>query len=146
MAAYDSTTRRHLWTVPSRDDYRIGRPVLDQAGTVISIEAFRTFGSALLEAATGRILRLPFSGAGCLSPRGEFRAGGSHDLHGLGFYSIGVDTPLVVMELDDVVDSCYQTQFSREGRHVAWPSRESSIYVADIPEVRRRLNTLGLGW
>jgi len=149
VAIYDRATLKQLWTVP----VKLGRPVADVLGTAINIEGFDTTSDALLDATSGRILRFPFTGAGCLSPHGTYHARSSPENHGLGLYRTGDNEPLVVMGLDDVA-SYYQIQFSHDGRQVAWPSRDGSVYVADIQEVRRRLAEevrrrlaeLGLGW
>jgi dipeptidyl aminopeptidase/acylaminoacyl peptidase len=147
MAVYDGTTGKALWMLPRPDDSNVGRPGLDPSGTLLATEGSGEPHGALIELANGRIMRYG-AFAPCLSPHATYYETTFRSEYGdgTGLYRTGDEQPLVVLALDDVAASCYQNQFSRDGRLMAWPSRNGSIYVAEIQEVRRQLAHLGLGW
>jgi hypothetical protein len=39
-----------------------------------------------------------------------------------------------------------EPEFSEDGRFLAWGNRDGTVFVADLPEVQRRLERIGLGW
>ena len=62
-------------------------------------------------------------------------------------HGITIDPADMAARVDEPEISPYP-QFSPDlaGRHLAWGDQDGSVSVADLEELRRRLNTLDLGW
>lgn len=147
LAAYDGTTGKRLWTWPLPDDDDSGYERVDPIGAIVASPLRQPSAVGFIDIASGQIRRGHTYLPTCLGPEAAFYAGGEKSpYHGFGLYRTGDERPLVVMGLEEEVAYCYQQQFSRDGRLLAWPIRDGLIYVAKIQEVRRQLARLGLGW
>jgi eukaryotic-like serine/threonine-protein kinase len=78
----------------------------------------------------------------CFSP-GEVYYGVSGP--GLALLGHGKSEPLVVFDPNQSLPTV-QPQFDATGTRLAWGRTDGTVVVADLPEVRRRLAELGLGW
>jgi hypothetical protein len=109
--------------------------------------------TTVYESQTGKIVK-----RGPASPTRQFIAfNGQYELSMANLESTGHATGWVLCAQDGTgalatlgidfarADGC-MPEFSPDERHVAWGDQDGTITVADIPEVRRRLNEIGLGW
>jgi serine/threonine protein kinase len=170
LAVYDSGTGVRRWSVQREPCPRTTRLQVDPAGEVVALaiplgedERRRLLGGPspvgghykglisvgedekgrLLDLATGRDLgSLPLVGS--LSPRAEYV---SARVSGLAFSLFRRDgrEPLVTLGADLITTSIH-SRFSRDGRFLAWGNGDGTVTVCDLPEVRRRLAEVGLGW
>ena len=149
--AYDGHTGAKLWTFPSRKRLDTSSWFLfDPTGKILSLHDDDRGHSILLEmpsrAALGDLNELPH----CLSPGAKYwlsiAAVESADRSLV--YSIH-DRERMSPKLQIAVNSSTSavvTQFSPDGRQVAWGNTEGSVSICDLDKVQRRLAEVGLGW
>jgi serine/threonine protein kinase/WD40 repeat protein len=64
-------------------------------------------------------------------------------LSGCFLFRDGESQPILNLALDNTIDSA---AFDKSGKQLVWGGRDGSIVVCDLPAIRKRLESVGLGW
>jgi WD40 repeat protein len=146
IAAFDAVTGARMWKHNGYTD-RYGRGIwLDPAGA--SLAYYRPSGVkdehevvAMPEGDTAGTVIIP-------SPLG-MHPKGTHWLvdngRGAMFFDVERSVELVNLAIDNG-QATSEAAFSHDGRYAAWCNRDGTITLADLEEVRRRLNQFNMGW
>jgi len=149
LNAYDLTSGQSLWRLPyqSRPNVHATPNVeFDPTGMLLQVEiAKETF--ALLDPRTGAIREA--SSSFVMGPRAELRMdvlwSPSSPSGSIVLLERGKPEPLLT--LDVRTTAAYVGRFSRDGLAHASDSRSgTTVTLMDLPEIRRRLSEVGLGW
>jgi serine/threonine protein kinase/WD40 repeat protein len=145
LGLYDSSTGARRWWVPREPSPSTTRLEVDPAGKMVALAVVDDQNEKvrLLDLADGRELgTLPRYGS--LSPGAKYVSGRGG---GLAFVLSRRDgrEPLVTLG-SDLLTASIHSRFSRDGRLLAWGNGDGTVTVCDLPEVRRRLAEVGLGW
>ena len=152
IAVYEGTTGRWLWPVPSQQTSAdLGAGVgFDPTGRLLAVRLAEDDSSTLLEVPSGdvvgRIIALIF----VRRPRSHPVVRVPLRLEGAGerdspLHARGEAEPLITFLLDQGGTSS-SPRFSPDGRHAAWGHPDGTVDLVDLPEVRRRLAAIELGW
>jgi len=148
----DSVTQKEIWS-GFQSEKPEGRLVLnlDRTGRYLSIIEHKPppegDRGTLVELPSGKLLGpVDPSYAARWSPAMTYWINGSsEEFWGkLALIRRGEKKPLVVLGID--VRSSGFHHFNAAGTLYAWGNEDGTVNVADIPEVNRRLTSIGLGW
>jgi serine/threonine protein kinase/WD40 repeat protein len=136
---FSGFTANKLLSVPGDAGY-----LLDPTGKILALAAGGVkFG--LLEMPSGKLLETwDAPHLSCLSPGARFWGGIPDAIYGCMLGRGGDKHPLVTLGIDFQVPS--DTQFSDDGRLLAWGNADGTVMVCDHQEVQRHLAEVGLGW
>jgi WD40 repeat protein len=147
--AYDALTGEKLWTLPSQTS--LGAAAwfhFDPTGKVLSLgDGGRNF---LFDMPSRALLRDFGEGALCLGPEakrwlGVSRANTTDRSLICSVYDQGRERPSLQIAIKSDTISVV-SQFSPDGRKIAWGNADGTVSVCDLVEVQRRLAEVDLGW
>jgi WD40 repeat protein len=120
---------------------------LDSAGRLLACGSGTSRGTDFFETPSGRLAGHFDRGVGSVSPAGAWLA-----------YRLGYGDPIIGVRVwrranpqESVVlgaglQGPADADFSPDGRFIAWGTTDGTVFVAEMAEVFRRVEQLGLGW
>jgi hypothetical protein len=149
--AYDASGNR-LWTHASRKTRDAGAFIrFDTTGEILLLDEslnLKDCRGLLLTTPSKSLLSVLEYSPYCVGPGARRwvlgpEAGGSPP--GVSLFERGRDGPLVKILIADSTVSVY-AEFSPDGAELVWGNPDGSVTLCDLPEIRRRLAGLGMGW
>ena len=134
---------QELWSVP-RTATGVNIAV-DAAGTVLAYELKRDLGTRFVDLQSGELLRTHHGIPSAVSPSARNWVCGQLEDMTFDLFAKDREAPLFSFGFGSMHWS-FNPEFSRDGKLLAWGNPDGTIAVCDLPEVRRRLGQLGLGW
>jgi WD40 repeat protein len=142
ITAWDALTGKEVWSrvvEKSRDGAFLS---LDPTGKLLVIETREGGGFLLVEADSGKVVRVLERPPIRFSPDGEYSAE-DHSPGGFSLHRGLAESTLVNLSIDKQVT---QFGFSPRGDRVVAGTVEGTVLVYDIREVGKRLTSIGVGW
>jgi WD40-like Beta Propeller Repeat len=146
---YDAATGKVHWPIPSQQpaDAQGSNLRFDPTENVLSVCLARNVAT-LLDVSARRTLGELDLVPEALGPGAErwltgIAASRDHPA-GMAFFERGRKAASITFVEDPPGRS--RPRFSPDGRHIAWGHSDGSVSVADLAEVQRRLESIGLGW
>jgi hypothetical protein len=137
--AYDATTGKLRWKVPSEKKADASMLHMDPLGDFASVTLNETFQSRMIEVSSGRLL-LDRDG-GYLDPKAAMRFDFSNT------FSVGPRTTIPLFQIGIDFQGGAQVQgFNVAGTHATWTTTDGVVSICDLAAVQERLASIGLGW
>ena len=151
IAVYEGTTGRRLWSVPSQQTTAEfdAAVAFDPSGRLLAVRLAEDDSSSLLEVPSGDVVGRITPSSSSVAPGASrwfaFRYASRERASGFPLHARGEAGPLITFLLDQGGTSS-SPRFSPDGRHAAWGHPDGTVDLVDLPEVRRRLAAIELGW
>ncbi len=149
--AYEGATGKKLWSIPTSRSPDVSAELsIDPSGSCVSFRAGKKGTPTLVDATSGRFLRILDSLPQCLGPEAKFWVSRTEGplRPAQGFFGIeeGRDHSLFKVEFDTFQPCILSPKVSLDGRYLGWGNADGSVIVCDLKEVNRRLSEVKLGW
>lgn len=148
MKAYDGLTGDRLWTMDEAKADGGHSFTFDPSGKVM---AFFHHGTnprvySLVEMPSRKLIETRSEFPLALGPGTREWIEFQDEPHsGIGLCRPGSKDPIVRLGIDHKISGQGMT-FSTDGSRVVWGNNNGTVTVADLPEINRRLSSIGLGW
>jgi WD40 repeat protein len=136
VRAFDGRTGQKLWGLANVDALREA-----PGGKLLTSTDDRS--ADLREMRSGSLLGRISPRPRCISPDSKTWATESGDGKGFTLFRRGSEALRVTL---GGAETAFVNEFSPDGKLLAWGTAEGAVVVCDLPQVRRRLDAVGLAW
>ncbi len=153
VKAFDGSTGKEIWSVPSQRATQSAMLSADCDGKQVAVymddlvQADGSWRTTLLDVRNGKPLEVLTAGnTHCFSRKAKLLAGRSGaEPYGVVLQTWGGKSPLVTVGLN-IETTSVAFEFDAAGTSLAWGNRDGTVSLCHIPELRSRLEEVGLGW
>lgn len=141
LCCYDAATGQEKWSEDDIAEKNSGTVSIDPTSSIV----FANFKDKhfVFRLATGVEVGELKYGVSCLGPGGETALASFEDV-GVRLYYPAENRLGVFFDFQRIPADA--KMFSSDGQEVIWGSQDGIVYIADLPKIRERLESINLGW